>query len=469
MTTGKLADRRSAQPPIEAAGGGQRTLGWLLQEVGHKSSTAFRLTHRDRQRHLYILGATGSGKTNMILGLISADLSQGRSIAVIDLRGDLIDRILHTLAKAGTAPSEVTLLDLREREQIIGFNPLTGPSEPHSRAYMVLDALRSSSESWGIQLEETLRNCLVALAEANLSLLELEPLLTNSQFRAAILARSTDPSVNAFFERFASLSAERQQAWVLPVLNKLTPFINIPRLRLLFGCPNAIDFDQVLDSPGSILLVSLGVDRFHSASRLVGSLIVGVIEACVMARVDIAEGKRNTVNLYVDEFESMATEAFARIVAEGRRFKLALTLSHQNFTQIPSNLRQVIRNNVQTQVFFQTGSIDARELRKDLVSEDGEDLSKDLLSLPVGHAFVSLRPQAPTLVKFELAEESHGSETNRDFCKQVHDSMGAMTPDETESAIQSRSNALLAALSQEKKSSKGMSVRHTKKPGASKR
>jgi hypothetical protein len=190
--------------------------------------------------------------------------AQGRSIAVVDLRGDLFDRILEIIAAAKPQPnpSTITLLDLRDPGRIVGFNPLSGAGEPHSRAYLVLDAIKSHADSWGIQLDETLRNSLIALAEANLSLIELEPLLTDDLFRLKVLQQSTDPSVHAFFERYGALSPERRQSWYLPVLNKVTPLLGMPRLRLLFGAPNPLDLSSILDRPGSVLLVSLAVDRF---------------------------------------------------------------------------------------------------------------------------------------------------------------------------------------------------------------
>lgn len=150
---------------------------------------------RRQARHLYLLGATGCGKTNLILQLLTQDFRQGRTVAIIDLRGDLVDRALLRLASdnGSVSPEQVTLLDLRDPNRIVGFNPLGGCAEPHSRAYLVLDALKSHAESWGIQLEETLRNSLIALAESDFSLLELEPLLTDRTFRDSVVGRSKKP------------------------------------------------------------------------------------------------------------------------------------------------------------------------------------------------------------------------------------------------------------------------------------
>lgn len=445
----------------------QNLIGWVLADGGLHPHEPLIISQEQRARHLYVLGATGSGKTNLILQLLARDLAENRSVAIIDLRGDLVDRVLARLAAAEPQQNEdrVVLLDLRDSERIIGFNPLTGSGEPHSRAYLVLDALKAHADSWGIQLEETLRNSLILIAEANLSLLELEPLLTDPAFRAAVLHQTTDPSVFSFFERYNALSPERQQAWFLPVLNKVTPLLGVPRLRLLFGAPNCIDLRRAINTKGTILLVALAVDRLHSAARLVGSLIVGALETAVMSRVDLAERARIPVNLYVDEFESMATEAFSSIVAEGRRFGLSLTLSHQNLSQIPPNLRQVIRNNVQTQIFFQTGSIDARELRHELSLGEDEDVVKQLQTLPVGHAYLHKRPDDPVLVRIdETKEPAVSKQAIQGFSDRVHEAMGSLTAAQVQDAIVTKRLSLVEQRRQSSATDHPGSIRHERLP-----
>ena len=152
------------------------TIGWKIDAGSGQATQRLTITPEQRSKHIYVLGATGSGKTNLILQLLTSDIAEHRSIGVIDLRGDLIDRVLKRVAvsKPRVDPASVLLLDLRDNARIIGFNPLSGAGDPSSRAYHVLDAIRSNSDSWGIQLEETLRNGLIALAEARLSFIELE-------------------------------------------------------------------------------------------------------------------------------------------------------------------------------------------------------------------------------------------------------------------------------------------------------
>ena len=392
------------------------------------------LTPKARRRHLYVLGATGTGKTNLLLRLIESDIQNKRAFCVIDLRGDLVDRILLRIAHhaeqnkssekgkqaaANEWAKRLLLLDLRHGEAVVGFNPLQGVAhskqsgkatksggtsdsgDAYSRAMQMLEVLRSQSDSWGVQLEETLRNSLVALSETGWSLLEIEPLLTNAAFRAEVLSQISDSHVQGFFERFEKLSEANKLAWTMAVLNKVTPLLAIPQLRLMFGQRQGFSFRELLDNePGMVILVSLAIDKLHHAAHLVGGLLVSNFQTAMMARVDQVESERVPVFLYADEFEMMATERFQEIVAEGRRFGVGLCLSHQNLSQLSVGLRNVLRNNVHTQIYFQTGAVDASELAKEISGDTPKDeVRQTLMSQDVGEAYLIRRAQPSLRMK----------------------------------------------------------------------
>ncbi len=359
-----------------------------------------------RRKHLYAIGATGSGKTNFLMRLIEDDLGRDQSLCVIDLRGDLVDRVLLRVAArpgaAETLARRVLLLDLRETGWSVGFNPLGGDGDAYARAFHVLSVLKHSAESWGVQLDETLRNCLLALAETGGSLLELAPLLSEDACRRQTLARVTDPYVRAFFAGYDGLSPEKQLQWRLPVLNKVSGFLAIPAVRrMLSDTDPTYALRDFLDrTPGAVILVSLAVDRLQGAAHLVGGLFVSAFQNAVLARVDIPEEKRAPVHLYVDEFENLVshdTSRFEQMLAEGRRFGLGLTLSHQNLSQMPTGMGQMILANANTQLYFQTGAGDAAQLAREIVPHPGESaetVRQTLMTQPVGTAFVLRRGQA---------------------------------------------------------------------------
>lgn len=386
-----------------------QTIPLLIQAPRDRASLPFRrenvtLSVEARRRHVYILGATGTGKTNLLMRLVESDIVQGRSLCVVDLRGDLIDRVL--LRLAAHAPPEhwterLLLFDLRDERAAVGFNPLVGEGDIYNRALHVLSVLKAQAESWGVQIEETCRNSLLALADARWTLLEVEPLLINPAFRAQVVAQSQDARVRSFFERFNALSSAQQTTWALAVLNKIGPLISLPALRRVFGQRQGLPLRNLLDeSTGQVILVSLAVDRLHDAARLAGGLFVSSFQNAIMARADQNEASRVPVNLYVDEFETMASDRFQSIVAEGRRFGLGLTLSHQNNNQLDTDLRHVLRNNVHTQFYFQTGALDAAELSKEISGgETREDVRNTLISQGVGQCFLIRRGQPSVRVQ----------------------------------------------------------------------
>lgn len=459
--------QRPAQPPSHHV-----VLGQTIPCLSHEIAQFVSLSPEERRRHMYLIGATGTGKTNLILRLIESDIVQRRSFCVIDLRGDLVDRILLRLAATETPESlgrRLLLVDLRHQDQIVGFNPLIGHGDTYSRAMHLLEVVSRQSPSWGVQLEETLRNALIALAESGWSLLEIEPLLSNRAFRAEVIKRLSDPYVKSFFQRYDLLSDDKQMSWRLPVLNKVTPLLSIPILRLMFGQRTSFSFSDLFDrQAGTIVLVSLAVDRLHQAAHLVGGLLVSSFQSAIMARTDQPERLRQQTHLYVDEFETMATERFEAIVSEGRRFGLGLCLSHQNLSQVPNNLRQVIRNNVHTQVFFQTGALDAAELATEIASaERREAVRAALMSQGVGEAFLVQRAKPSRRVRVfhsvDPAAELAAVTAIRTAAFQAH----ARPRLDLERELAQR-EAYLQSLVQAQAASTaapGYEIRHTKKPG----
>lgn len=369
---------------------------------------AFDIAIQDRLRHTYVLGSTGSGKTNLLIQLIDRDIKEGRSAVVLDMRGDLVDRIISRNAD-DLNPECLSLIDLRNPSISSGLNPLQSSHDPYGAALHVHSVLRASAESWGVQLDETLRCSLIALSYARSSLADLPKLLSDAGLRQQILSSVSDPQVHSFFERFGQLSTERQIAWTLPVLNKVSPFLSHPAIRTIFGERPSIDVAKTLNQPGSVTLVALAADRMHGLAGTFGCLVVSAVENAAMSRVDMPEERRNPVHLYLDEFENFQSPAFESIIAEGRRFRLGLTLSHQNLHQLDTKLRHSITNNAATRIYFRTGHVDAKELGSELDAFGIKDAPKKLMHLPVGQAYVIDSGSTARHVAFHEAQTSSAS------------------------------------------------------------
>lgn len=353
------------------------------QQYGLQPSEALVSLPPEKMRtHTLVIGATGSGKTTLLHHLIAQDITLGHSFVVLDLRGDLVTASLEMCA-GRVQPESVRVLDLRERIQPLGFDPLSGNGEPYFRALHVLEVLAQESESWGVQLAETLRNGLMLLAEAERPLTELEQLLIDADYRHLCLNRNRTDSVAAFWQRFDALSPEKQAALVMPVLNKVSLLLATGPLRATLGHERPLDLARHLNTPGSIFLVSLAAEELYAAGRMMGSLVLSSVCREIFARVGQAEHHRNPVRLYVDEFEHFGSRDFEALLAEGRRFGLSLVLAHQTLAQLNPKLRSLILNNVGTKFVFRCGRDDGSTLSRDLT---GDPRMIDFAGLPVGRA-----------------------------------------------------------------------------------
>lgn len=346
--------------------------------------------------HALILGATGSGKTNLILQIIAGAIRSGESVAVLDLRGDLVAAVIEILAAHGTDPRLVRLLDLRERRWPTGFDPLRGAGEAYFAALSVLDALEAEHDSWGVQLAETARYALMLLAETGKPLTGMERLFYDEGFLRRCLAECRSQPVLAFWKRYGAMSPDKRQAMATPVLNKVSMLFSTEGLRRTFGHPRPMDLGRHLDTPGSVLLVSLAADQLHSAGRMAGRIILSAICREIFSRVGIAESRRNRVLLVADEFQNLVGREFESILAEGRRFGLSLLAAHQTLSQMGHGMRSLLLGNVGVKVAFRLGREDSATMSKDLT---GDPKGLDLASLPVGECVLWRRGSPPINVE----------------------------------------------------------------------
>jgi hypothetical protein len=245
-------------------------------------------------------------------------------------------------------------------------------------------------ESWGPRLEHVLRNALLALLEhPGTSLLSVSRLLGDAHYRAALVGRIADPVVRTFWQReFASWRPQYMTEAVAPVQNKIGQFLSHPVLRAILGqADSSLDLRSVLDD-GKVLIVNLSKGRIgEDGSQLLGALLVTGLQLAAMSRSDVPEERRRDFYLYVDEFQNFATESFATVLSEARKYRLNCILSHQYLGQLDEPIANAVFGNVGSLLSFQVGASDADFLTAQL----GPGVEPaDLMALPKYAAYVRL-------------------------------------------------------------------------------
>jgi hypothetical protein len=351
----------------------------------------FGILPEDRLRHLAILGKTGMGKSTLLQSLLLSDIAAGRGVAIIDPHGDLAESLLPAIPKQRT--NDVVLFDAGDLTHPLAFNPLACPEA--ARRPLVASGIVSAfkklyGDSWGPRLEHILRNALLALLEVpGTSLVSVLRLLSEARYRQAIIARLSDPVVRAFWEReFAGMHPKLQTEAIAPIQNKVGAFVSSPLLRNILGqSQGRFDVRAVMDE-GRVLIVNLSKGRIgEDASTLLGSLLITSLQVAAMGRAEMPEEKRRPFHLYVDEFQNFATDSFATILSEARKYRLSLTLANQYLDQLEERTAAALFGNVGSLLVFQVGARDAEALAEQL---GGEVMPQDLMRLPRYQAYARL-------------------------------------------------------------------------------
>lgn len=321
------------------------------------------LSAADQRRHIHIIGQTGTGKSALLLNLIAQDISQGRGVALLDPHGDLAQAAL-ALVPPHRADALV-YLDPADLERPIGFNVLH-KVPPDSRATVadnVVACFRHVwSESWGPRLEHILHGALrTLLGNPGTSLLCIPRLLLDSAYRTRLVARVADPVVRNFWNAEYEAYDERYRTEAIaPILNKIGRVLAAPAIRNIVAQPNStIDLRKIMDE-GRYLIVNLSKGALGEGNaHLLGALMTTALAQAALSRASVPEAARLPFHLYVDEFQSFATESFGLILSEARKYALALTLSHQFLGQLPLTLRSAVLGNTGNVIAFRLGAEDA--------------------------------------------------------------------------------------------------------------
>jgi len=329
----------------------------------------FGMLRYDRSRHVYIIGQTGAGKSGLLELFALSDIFHNQGYAIIDPHGDFAINNMKFIP--GSRLNDVVYFNPADTAYPLGFNPLevTNPNQKTNISSEVIGVLkRMFGDSWGPRLEYILRYTILALLDRpETTMLDITRMLTDKNFRKETLGYCRDTVVLQFWNvEFASWNDKFVAEAVAPVLNKVGAFTANPIIRNIIGQPKStFNIRQIMDE-GKILIVNLSKGLIgEDNAAILGSFLVTKIQLAAMSRSDIPDIRdRRPFYLYVDEFQNFATDSFATILSEARKYGLNLTVANQYISQMNETVRDAVFGNVGTMISFRVSADDAPILAK---------------------------------------------------------------------------------------------------------
>ncbi|MBC7073843.1 type IV secretion system DNA-binding domain-containing protein [Candidatus Parcubacteria bacterium] len=345
------------------------------KNVFREKETIVRMLKKDRERHFYIIGQTGTGKSALIQEMIRQDIENGEGVGLIDPHGDLAERVL------GLIPSsrieDVIYFDPSDPENAIGLNILEeNLNFPESKTFVVNELLEIFEKLYNLKatgfggpiFEQYMRNALLLVMEdpeSGNTLIEVPRVLADPKFRKFKLSRCKNVIVKNFWELEAEKAGgELALANLVPyITSKMNIFIANDLVRpIIAQQKSTVDFREIMDSK-KIFIANLAKGRLGDInSYLLGMIIVGKILVASFSRINFPEEKRTDFYLYIDEFHNVTTKTIASALAEARKFKLNLILAHQYIGQLDEETKKAIFGNVGSILAFRVGPDDAKYL-----------------------------------------------------------------------------------------------------------
>ena len=352
--------------PSEQGGNDEISLFGLTNFRG--TQLKFGLKRKDRGRHAYIIGQTGAGKSFLLELLTLSDIYHDKGFAIIDPHGDFATDMMKYIPEHRL--KDVVYFSPSDRDFPMAFNPMEVSEmipKDHISSELV-GVLKRMFDSWGPRLEYILRYTILALLDyEGATMLDITRMLNEKDFRKKVIAQIQDPVVKSFWiTEYASWNEKFASEAVAPVLNKVGAFTANPLVRNIVGQQkSAFNIRKIMDE-GKILIVNLSRGQVgEDNAAILGALMVTKIQLAAMSRADIADiDQRRPFYLYVDEFQNFATDSFAVILSEARKYGLNLTVANQYVSQMPDVVREAVFGNVGTMISFRVGPGDSTVLGK---------------------------------------------------------------------------------------------------------
>jgi len=373
-----------------------------MSEINLFAKTNFRNQERsfgiktdDRRRHMYVIGKTGMGKSNMLENMAIQDIQAGRGMCYVDPHGEGAEKMLRAIP--ANRINDVVYFNPADKEFPIAFNILESVEE--DKKHLVASGMMGVFKKiwpdvWSPRMEYILNNTILALLDyPGSTMLGVNRMMSDKDYRKRVYPKIKDPVVKSFWlNEFDKWEDKFRKEAVAAIQNKVGQFLSSFVIRHIVGQPkSSIDMRDIMDNE-KILIVNLSKGRIgEDAMRLLGGMIVTKIQLAAMGRVEIPEAERKDFYLYVDEFQNFATESFANILSEARKYRLALILAHQYVNQLifdgNTTVRDAIFGNVGTIVSFRVGAEDAEALEKEF---DPVFLMNDIVNLSKYQMYLKL-------------------------------------------------------------------------------
>jgi len=388
--------------------------------------TPIRFLDKDRTRHQYIIGKSGSGKSALLNWMARQDVARGEGLCVVDPHGDLIEDVLAHVPKERA--KDVVVFDPADSERPMGLNLLEAKTvEEKDRAS--LDAMEIfiklfGNEIFGPRIQHYFRNgCLTLMddEEEGATLIDVPRLFVDDEFQRYKVSKCKNAVVRSFWENEMVKTGAREKEEMIPYFSaKFGPFVTNSTMRNIIGQPkSAFNIREIMDT-GKVLLVNLSKGRIGDVNaQLLGLIFVNKVNMAALSRADIPQEQRKRFYLYVDEFQNFITEAFATILSEARKYELSLIMAHQYigqlvgktgaYEQASTKMRDAVFGNVGTILSFKIGAEDAEYMAKEMAPVLSE---QDVIGIPNFNCYVKLSINNTTSRPFSLATIYDESQRN---------------------------------------------------------
>lgn len=367
------------------------SISYFARTNGRLPHKTFGIKQADRLSHVYIIGKTGTGKSTLMETLIRQDIEAGRGCALLDPHGDLVERIAASIPPHRA--DDTIYFDVPDPRLAYSYNPFVNVS-PGLRPLVasgLMDVFKKMwDDSWGPRMEHILRNALLALLDQpHAAMPDILSLMTDRSFREGVITNIGNKQVRAFWQtEFPKYSFRLQADGISPIQNKVGAFLADPKLhRILTRQEGQIRLRQVMDD-SKVLLINLSQGKIGADSAsLLGGLLVTSIGSAAFSRAYLPENRRRPFFLFVDEFQSFTTLAFANMLAELRKFGVGVTVGHQYLHQLDPDIRHAVMGNAGTLISFRLGATDAPLIGRELEPVFNR---QDLLVLPNRDIYLKL-------------------------------------------------------------------------------